>query len=540
MEKTAKKLPSLAPGPQSRDVSHSSMSLHPENEERDADYPFRKPGLQSWVEIAGLLILLAVNALFLKRAMLFQFDPNDYGGLLDITWRIYNGQKPYIDFIYHLQPLFLYVMTGFAVVFGFGKAGVLAQLITISSGMIMASFFLVRGRIPSYAALLVTALTTVGFYWHYPFPTFTHDAFFYATLGVLALSRTLPLSKRRTAFFSGFACAAAAALAFMTKPNIGIPFGMLFLLSLALENNRKYSISGYVAGGLSVMLLCLPLIHDPERFLFHTTAYISTQQGRLSNLLHISRWFANGYWIFPAIVFPNISWKEPRTRNPAILFAGAVVTAIFVFNTSSFTPLAHIPMMGVCAGLGWLLLQKAGRDAPLRRKIVPVLMTAAILAQMGQSGFYACRIAAGHQHPNPLLNYDYEIQTEPLKGWHCIKIWGEPMDEIVRFVNTSVPKEDSLLIISPMQIVYALTRRQSYRNIPFQFVIPIAPAPGRQMEEVRKAILANPPRWLITHRDRGPFPINSLLPYMGLQDFVLGNYDVVRTWGPYAILKKRG
>lgn len=491
------------------------------------------------IEIAGLLILLAVNALFLKRAMLFQFDPNDYGGFLDITWRIHCGQKPYVDFIYHLPPLFLYTMTAFATLFGFGKAGILAHLVTVSSGMIAASFFLVRGRIPSYAVLLVTALTTVGFYWHYPFPTFTHDAFFYVTLGVMVLSRALPLASPRSAFWSGFAGAAAAGLAAMTKPNIGVPFGAFFLALLALENNRKYSFSGYLLGGLGAMALCIPLIHDLEKLFFHMTTYISTQQGRLLNLLYPSRWFANGYWLFPAIVLPNISLKDRRIRASLILFTGVILLTLFVLNTSSFTPLAHIPMMGVSAGLGWMLLRKATTASPRRLKMVFTLMTAAILFQMGQSGFYAFRIAEGREHPNPFLKNDYEIQTEPLKGWRCIKVWGEPMDEIVRFVNTSVPKEDSLLVISPMQIVYALTRRESYRNIPFQFLINVNPAPGRQLEEVRNAILANPPRWLITHRDRGPFPVNVMLPYMRLQEFVFKNYEVIRSWGSYAILRKK-
>ncbi len=497
------------------------------------------PVPNSKIAFAGLALFIVTSSLFLKKAVLGQFDPNDYGGLLDVVWRIFHGQKPYVDFIFHMPPIFIYTMTFFAVLFGFGKGGVLAHLIAMTTGISFLTFFMVRKKLSVFTTLLVTALSTAGFYLHHPFPMFTHDAFFFSAIGIFALAGTLPFADPKKAFRAGLLCGISAALAVMTKPNIGVAFGLVFAAVLILDVYREHSFKGFLGGGVLIALLCIPLEHDVGRFIFTVTTYISTQKERLSSLLDFQVLLANGYWLPAALALPCIDLKDRRIWSRAALLLGVTAATIFIYSTSSFRTASHIPLVGMCTALSFLLLRDAqaskdGRET--RREISAVLLAFSALFQIIQTSLYACDVAF---QKNAHSVNSYILRSEPLTGWHTGVAMGGYLDAMADTIKSTVPKEDSFLVLSPIPILYSLTQRESYPNVPFQFVRDVDPAPGKQQAEVTEAILRNPPKWIITHRDQGPFRTNILLPYLGLEDYVLENYAVVETWGPYALFKRK-
>ncbi len=60
-------------------------------------------------EILILLLILVSNALFLHYNTFRCFNFFDMGGFLDASWRVFRGQKPYVDFIYTTGLVRLYM-----------------------------------------------------------------------------------------------------------------------------------------------------------------------------------------------------------------------------------------------------------------------------------------------------------------------------------------------------------------------------------------------------------------------------------------------
>ena len=500
------------------------------------------PKLGKQIEIGGMLLILLVNAWFLHSAVLWQFDPNDYGGFMDVTWRIYCGQKPYVDFIYHTQPLFIYTMTFFAWVFGFGRHSIFAHIVFTSSAMTLLTFLITRKRLPVYGSLLMTALTAAGYHWHYPFPSFTHDGFLWGTFGLVALWLAGPLEDKKIAVRTGLVCGLSAVLCFMTKSNIGVLYGALFFGMLVSGRQKARAAAGFIGGALAGLALTLPLTHDLKLFLFQTRVYVSTQTDRLINLLILPFWLGNFYWVPLAAVFWAANDFTKTVRRELCIFAGAFGVFVFTYITSSFVPLAHIPMMGIFIGLGWMILLKLGEipGPPARRvPIARAILIVTALLQMFQTASYGIAIAGG-KHPNPALAVGYELKAEALRGWHVPEAWGKSLDAIYEFLNLHSRPEESLLVLTNMQSLYALTKRESLRGIGFQFVLNDMPAPGKQTEEVRRVIMDHAPVWIVTHREKTTHKINDLIDYLGLEDFIFAHYDLINTWGAYGLLRKKG
>jgi hypothetical protein len=78
-----------------------------------------------------------VNAVFVKSTYLNRFEPMDYGGSLDLAWRYLQGQRSYVDFIYNVGPIFPVTLAIFLKIFGFGKAAVLAHLLSLPLALLL-------------------------------------------------------------------------------------------------------------------------------------------------------------------------------------------------------------------------------------------------------------------------------------------------------------------------------------------------------------------------------------------------------------------
>jgi len=130
---------------------------------------------------------------------------------------------------------------------------------------------------------------------------------------------------------------------------------------------------------------------------------------------------------------------------------------------------------------------------------------------------------------------DYVLQSEPLRGWRCHRNIGVPLDQLTRFIKTYVPKDETLLNLTDLYIIYALTGRDSFRGVPPFFFGNAFPAPGPQLEQVRAHILKNPPDWLIVHFST----FRNELMFLRMQDLVMESYAPVIRTGFYVLLRRK-
>ena len=96
------------------------------------------------VPLIPLAALLVANAFFLHFNAFRGFNFFDMGSFLDASWRVYQGQIPYVDFIYISGPIHLYMNALFFFLFGFGKTAILIHLLTVSSIVIVITYSLVK------------------------------------------------------------------------------------------------------------------------------------------------------------------------------------------------------------------------------------------------------------------------------------------------------------------------------------------------------------------------------------------------------------
>jgi hypothetical protein len=135
----------------------------------------------------------------------------------------------------------------------------------------------------------------------------------------------------------------------------------------------------------------------------------------------------------------------------------------------------------------------------------------------------------------------YSIKSKPITGWLCPEKWGSAIEHAVDYINQSVPPGDSLLVMPPWQIVYALTNRDSYKKAPFTVVPKSIPAPGKQFDILVNQIRSDPPDWIVTHVIPETFPrvINLYTAYLRLDSFLLREYLLERQWENLVILRKK-
>jgi len=180
------------------------------------------------VNLAILSLILIGNGLFLQFNAFRGFNFFDMGAFMDSSWRIFNGQLPYIDFHFLTGPVHLYLSLFFYALFGFSKLGVLMHLLTIHSIVIVLTFLMARRFTPRWTSCLVTLLTMTCFYWPVSHPWYDQSAHFFGIIGLSAIIFTYPFQNRRAAFWTGVLTGVMAILSFMTKANIGFAYGALF------------------------------------------------------------------------------------------------------------------------------------------------------------------------------------------------------------------------------------------------------------------------------------------------------------------------
>ena len=134
-----------------------------------------------------LLVLLILNSFFLRFNAFRGFNFFDMGAFLDASWRVYIGQRPYLDFMYISGPVHLYLNAFFFTLFGFGKLAVLAHLVTVHSIVIVITYLIAKKYTPSSIALLSALLSTTCFYWPASHPWHDQSAHFWGLLAIAAI-----------------------------------------------------------------------------------------------------------------------------------------------------------------------------------------------------------------------------------------------------------------------------------------------------------------------------------------------------------------
>src|SRR3989344_5128777 len=94
--------------------------------------------------------LLLANAFFLRWSAFRMFNPFDMGGILDGSWRVFQGQKPFVDFVFIMGPLHLYMNAFFFAIFGFGKTAIWMALVTIHSVAIICTALIAAKLLPAW------------------------------------------------------------------------------------------------------------------------------------------------------------------------------------------------------------------------------------------------------------------------------------------------------------------------------------------------------------------------------------------------------
>lgn len=500
---------------------------------------------QLLLAFSGLIIILVLHAWFLSQIVFRAFIFFDWGAFLDASWRFWKGQKVFEDFYYTTGPVHLMMNAFFFVFFGFSKTAILVHTLSVSSIATLATFLATFRRTPVIFCLLATAVTALVFYIPHPHPWYIHSAHFWALLGYAALMRALPFRRPQTAFWTGAFCGLMVTLSFMTKSDVGASAALAFFLVFIFQPDRFRILAGACFGTLAGLGF-LALFVSP--FAYYDNAVNNYGVGatrQIIRLLFVPTWFKNFYWLPAVFIFLAMRPFKHRFLGLYLLYWGILFSALFSLNIGSMRGIEHMPLMGIYLGLGFVLLHKIRNytHAPLLAltryaALASLVFTAVISGKRALDRgleFYTgtpVSAAAGYSQGN------YPLQSDVFHGWKMNAEDGEVLDAVIEFVK-QIPKEESLLILTRMQIVYPLTGRDSYRGIPFLWHVGIMPPPGPLRDKVRSRIIGDRPDWILTDREEG-YPINKLITYLALPADWLNHYQIVKTWGRYGILKRIG
>ncbi|MBI4430270.1 MAG: glycosyltransferase family 39 protein [Candidatus Omnitrophica bacterium] len=510
--------------------------------------------------VSGLIPVVAIlilNAYVLKINAFRNFDFLDMGSYLDASWRVYLGQRPYVDFLYFSGPVHLYINAFFFHLFGFGKAAILAHLVAAHSAAIVLTFLIARKHTPVRVSIICMILTTACFYWPVSHPWHNQTAHLWGLLSIGALYFNIPFRSRKeaiwTVMLSGFFCG----IALLTKINLGAAYGLIALAVLLSSSFRRISISSFATGILLFLGMMSVFMTQPRLFLEQTFSYYNqVSRLRAPKLLSLNNWFANDYWVFVTIILVNMRghFKLLRSqpfRQHLILLVGIFFAGIAALQTDAMSGEINIFLWGITASFAFVVILQIRKACAvdthqLRHRASTTLLTLFSLFLIVKAASHGINLTKW-SFLNRIPVGDYVMKSRPLQGWLSNEEQGKAFDGLAEFINQRIPKHESLLILTDMQILYPITGWDSYRGITFTFFAnPFAyfPLPGKQQKQVTQRILNNPPDWIITHDRNREYKaptsyVASLVPYLELTDFIDSSYEIVKEVSPYQILRRK-
>lgn len=478
------------------------------------------------------------------------FDMNIF---LDGSWRIFKGQRPYTDFFIATGPLHYYMIALFHFLFGFGKTSIFLHLFIIHSLVILATFWMLHKKLPFWLAALATILSASCFYWHIAFPWYSQSAHFWGILGAAVLAHHFPLDSNRKAAWISFFAGLMVAFSAMTKQNIGCLYFALFIVLFLTLPRRKLTLPLYLTGlitGLGLVFLFF-VRSWPS---FYEQVLIGGSAGRIGLLENFLKKpyliFYNYYWILASFVLLAVFGLKIRTNLfYFFLFFGLYATGILSTFTSGSIYQSDNQIMGLYFGAGLLILNPGHLKSlsGFQKIVFKILVLGFVLTGIFLISLYTKYGIELKGWSKPYLSLfkhttvdptgNYPLKSEPLRGWRMEKKQGQALDDLAEYIRTNVPESDSLLVLTDLQILYALTNRQSYKGITLCFVDDGWPTPGNLRNKVSQNILTNPPIWVVTHKGRIAFG-TRVLDYLGLKQNFIQNYGQVRQFGNYVLLRQ--
>jgi len=225
-----------------------------------------------------------------------------------------------------------------------------------------------------------------------------------------------------------------------------------------------------------------------------------------------------------------------------VLFTMTAVLAIFDLNTGSLRDMDHLPVFGIYLAMGFLLLEELKGPG---EKLLGRGLRMAALATLTVTGLVQLKttVESARMHydlTHPTYPHgSYPLKTGGFKGWLFYESYGRTIDEIAAFIQEKIPPEESLLILTDLYVLNGLTGRDSYRGIAsiWPFFIPIETG-GAPKEKIRDNILEHPPDWLLVKKGSGLEDVAVLLKAFEFPESFLKGYALVKTWGPYGILRR--
>lgn len=420
------------------------------------------------------------------------------------------------------------------------------HMVTLSSLVVLFTFLMTWKKIPLLFSLLASLLSA-AYYWSWPHPFYDFTSHFWGLTATALLFWQLPFQSRKSAFYTAFLAGFFAVLSVFTKTNTGGAYGLFFGTVLLLSPLRIPALGGYIAGVLFCLFFSF-VTFLPHPWAYYENAFMSYGYWRTNQLYRFivpMVWFKNFYWL-PFLVLLFFSFLiRFKSRGKFFLFLGLGVVGLFTLNTGSRREWDHLPVMGMYLGMAYVLLFMTKER--LKNRFHYFLFWACLLTVTWVNGIQIKRCFEGGLRHYELTSRlyphgRYQLKTKPLEGWQFIHPEGAAIDYLADYIKKNVPPSDSLLILSNLQILNALTGREGYPEVPYIWEPEGFPLQGTPViEKAREHILKNPPDWIVFTLG-GPWyeslQLHNLLKYMDLLELE-EQYKIAGGLENHGILKKR-
>lgn len=487
------------------------------------------------VYVGSLAVILVVNALALQYNIFRNFNIFDMATDLGAAWRVYTGQKPFQDFIYHTGPLHIYTSAFFFHLFGFAKNTQLLHVVIISTMVILLTFDIFRRHLPWYLVIFVVWLTSFSYYIPTSYPWYDFTAHFWGIIALWAVIAHMPLENHPRKVLISSLTGVLVGVVIMAKTNIGIYYGAAFLVYWIAIAKKPIEVLSYILAVIVTFVVLLYLLAEPYHYFRDAIwAYAFRQWFRFTR--NTGGLIPKSYVPLMLVVLlcAGRNWKVLKEK--LVLFLGTMVLGFLAVKSSSLGT-ANTPLRGIQVGLALMLLWENGKilSSPLSKRINQTAIVFVVLlgTLFGLKSFYHGWARDKWMFSDAKLG-DYPLKTPPFEGWMFERKDGEAIDAMVAYMRENVPKEETLLIAGNVQIVDILLGRESYRGLPYIYSdLVMLP---EQTHEVVQKIMANPPQWIVYELDREGKVVNEIAY---VPDFFLAKYGRVKTWGRYALYKAK-
>jgi hypothetical protein len=461
-------------------------------------------------------------------------DLFDMSAYLDAGYRIASGQRFYKDFYYHAGPLDACLHAFFFTLFGFNKTAILIHMCAGASVAAAVTFFIARKEFSALRSSGLAFLTGLIFYGPISQPWHDQNAMAWI-LGAYAIFYL----RTKYRISSAASCGVLIAFSFLTKPNFGaaaaVCFGVLFLFLRSWEELRAFVIGGVVGAGLTIVTLTEATQYVENSFVhYHAT-------NRLVDLGRLKQVFI--YNPSTALLFVSlILWvaggkKFVKTQKEIIaLFISLIFINVFSAWSGAMVIPSNICALGLAVTFLCIAFSRFQKSTPNKRFVrVSYALCSLTLAAASFYSVIATDCLLSWTWRGHAARSSYEFKTPSMRGWKCDPTVCPGVDKVVAYLETNVPKTDTLFVFPDALIIYALSGHQSFLHAPIYWQRPYegaeAPLEGPFYDNFRNSFLKQPPQWIVIHNQTEVplFDTAATLDWLQLNGWIQSNS--VKVWG---------